>query len=70
MRNQQQEILDVRLEVDDMNPPQEVCSAYENEMFCFATLADNIPGPFDSDQTGQFPVQSYAGKQYIFIGYV
>ena len=70
MHNLQQEIIDARELVDDMNPPQEICSAIKNELFCFAALADNIPGVLYSDQTGRFPVRSYAGNQYIFIAYV
>merc|ERR1712155_37074 len=70
MRSQRQEIIDARLEVDDMNPPQEACASDENEMFCFAALADDIEGVLYSDQTGRFPVMSYAGMQYIFIAYV
>ena len=50
------EILDARLQVDDMNPPQQICNANENEMFVYALLADNINGVMYSDLTGRFPV--------------
>ena len=69
-RNQRQQIIDARLQVDDMNPPQEACAADENEMFCYAALAEDIEGVLYSDQTGRFPVMSYAGMQYILIAYV
>ena len=56
------EILDARLLVDDMNPPEQACTAVDNEMFCFAVLADEIEGTISSDQMGQFPTRSFSGK--------
>ena len=50
-RNNRAEILDARLQVDDMNPPQQICNANENEMFVYAALADNINGVIFSDLT-------------------
>ena len=69
-RSQRKEILDARLELADMNPPQEACAANENEMFCFAALADANEGVIYSDQTGRFPVMSHEGMQYLFIAYI
>ena len=57
-RSQRQEIIDTRLEVDDMNPPQEACAVAKNEMFFFTALADDIEGVLYSDQTGRFTVMS------------
>ena len=53
-----------------MNPPQHICNANENEIFVYAALADNINGVVYSDLTGNFPVGSYWGMQYIFIAYI
>ena len=70
-RSNRQAILDARLQVEDMNPPAEqVCTAIDDEMFCFAVLADTNEGTIYSDLTGQFPVQSYSGMNYIFVAYI
>jgi len=53
-----------------MNPTEEICTAINNEVFCFAALADTTKGTIYSDLTGRFPLQSYAGMQYIFIAYI
>ena len=50
-RNNKVEILDARLQVDDMNPPQQICNANDNEMFVYAALADNINGVMYRDLT-------------------
>ena len=57
-RNQQKEILDARREVDNMDPPQEACPAIEDDMFCFAILADRNKGTVYNNLTGKFLVQS------------
>ena len=57
-RSQRKEILDARLAVDDMNPPQQICTAIDNEMFCFAALADANEDTIYSDLAGRFPVRS------------
>ena len=69
-RNNRAEILDARLKVDGMNPPQQICNANEKEMFVFAALADNINSVMYSDLTGRFPVELYWVIQYIFIVYI
>ena len=53
-----------------MNPPQEACTAIEDEMFCFAMLADRNKGTVYSNLAGKFPVQSYEGHLYLFVCYV
>ena len=69
-RNNRAEILDAQLQVDDMNPPKQICNANENGIFVFAALADNINGVMYRDLTGRFPVESYWGMKYIFIAYI
>ena len=45
-RSMRQALLDARENVDDMDPTEYVCSALEDQMFCFAMLADSIEGPY------------------------
>ena len=59
---------DARQQVDDMHPPQQMCSTID--MFCFATLADANAGTMYTDITGRFPVMSYKGNQYLFVAYL
>ena len=51
-RSQQKDILDARLAVDDMNPPHQICTAIDNEIFCFAALADANKDTIYSDLAG------------------
>ena len=53
-----------------MHPPQEACAGIEDEMFCFAMLADKNEGTVYSDLTEKFPVQSFEGHLYLFVCYV
>ena len=69
-RKDRQATIDTRLQVDNMNPAEEICTAINNKVFCFAALADTTKGTIYSDLTGRFPLQSYAGMQYIFIAYI
>ena len=69
-RSQRKETLDARLAVDNMNPPHQICTAIDNEMFCFAALSDANEDTIYSDLAGQFPVGWFAGNQYIFIAYI
>jgi len=62
--------MDARLQVGDMNPAEEMYTVINNEVFCFAALEDTTKGTIYSDLIGRFPIQSYAGMQYIFIAYV
>ena len=39
-KNLQQEIEDARAQVDGMAPPQQVCTAIDNKMFCFSLTTD------------------------------
>ena len=69
-RNVRQEIIDARTEADSINPPEQVCTAIDNEMFVFAALADANADTIYTDLTGRFPVRSYSGMQYLFIAYI
>ena len=60
-KNNRVEILDARLQADDMNPPQQICNTNENNMFVYAALAGNINNVMYSNLTGRFPVESYWG---------
>ena len=42
-------ILDARQLVDDMNPTEHICTAVDDEMFCFAALADQNEHTIYSD---------------------
>ena len=53
-----------------MNPPHQICTAIDDEMFYFAALVEANVDTVYSDLAGQFPVRSYAGNQYIFIAYI
>ena len=67
-----QDITDARLDVADMNPPQQICTAHEhNVVMCYAALADTIPGTiYYTDLSGPFQVRSIRNMQYIFVCYV
>ena len=49
---------------------EEVCLAQEDKIYCYAILGDNNNNTVYSNLTGRFPVESYDGKNYIFIAYV
>jgi len=54
-----------------MDPTDQVCPALADQMFCYATMiADQNKNAIYSDLTGRFPVQSYAGNNYIFVAYI
>ncbi len=69
-RSTAQATKDARLDLADMNPPQQVCSAQEHNVVCFAALADAIKGTVYTDLPGPFPVRSIRNMQYIFVCYV
>ena len=69
-RSNRNEILDARMQVDNMHPHEEACNIEDDKMFCFAALADANEGTVYSDLTGRFPVRSYSGMQYIFVAYI
>ena len=49
--------LKARQEIDDLAPVQQMCSAIENEMFCFAMLLDENDNTIYSNLTGRFPIE-------------
>ena len=53
-----------------MSPDKQICSAQEDEIYCFAVIGDRNENTIYSDLAGWFPVQSYKGMQYIFVAYV
>ena len=69
-RSNHQEVKDARTQVDNMIPPEQLCTAIDYEMFCFAILADQNKDTIYSDLAGRFPVCSYSGMNYIFVTYV
>ena len=56
-KSNRQEVLDARADVDDMVPPEHVCTAIENEMFCYVVTRDEHGNTIYSDLTGRFPVE-------------
>ena len=68
-KSNKRELIDARNEVDDMAPPQQMCTAIDNEMFCFTILEDEGGYTVYSDQTGRFPIESYKGMNYVFVLY-
>ena len=64
------EILDARAIVNDMTPVQQMCTAIDDEMYCYSVTTDNDGDVLYSDLAGRFPVESYAGMNYFFIAYV
>ena len=71
-RHNQQDILDARQAVDYLNPPQQICTALEDCMYCFDVLGDMTSGTIYTDLCGRFPVTSFRGMsmKYIFVAYV
>ena len=66
-RSWRQDILDARQAVNHMNPPQQLCTAIDDSMHCFAVLGDMTNRKIYTDLCGRFPVQSFRGMQYIFV---
>ena len=69
-RHNRQDILNARQAIDDLNPPQQMCTALEDSMYCFAVLGDMTDSTIYTDLCGRFPVQSYRGMKYIFVAYI
>ena len=65
-----QQILDAREEVNDMAPQEQICSAIDNDMFCYSILRSKEGNTIYSDLTGRFPIESYTGMNYIFVCYI
>jgi hypothetical protein len=65
-----QAILDDRQDLKDMDPPQHMCSATGDDIFCVAVLGDRNKDTVYSDLTDRFLVHSFEGMEYIFVAYV
>ena len=63
------QITRARKDISNFLPTEEVCMADEDELYCYAVLGDKNERTIYSDLTGRFPVESYDGKNYIFIAY-
>ena len=50
-KNNRQDILDARADVNDMAPPEHCCMAIENKMFCFIITRDEHGNIIYSDLT-------------------
>ena len=68
-RSNPQEAKDARMDLEDMNPPQQMCNAQECNVTCYAALADTNTGTIHTDLPGPFPVRSVRNMQYIFVCY-
>ena len=65
-----QAVVDARENVDGIDPTEQVCPALEDQIFCYAVLADKNDNTIYSDLSGRFAVQSYAGRTYICKAYI
>ena len=63
------QLVKARRDISNFLPAEEVCLAEEDEIYCYAVLGDSNDRTIYSDLTGRFPVESYDGKNYIFIAY-
>jgi hypothetical protein len=64
----QSDIIAAHAEVDCKFPPQEICAI--QDVFYFATLANEITGTMYTDITGTFPVHSIKSMQYVVVAYI
>ena len=69
-KGNRQQVLDAREEVNDMAPQQQICSAIDDEMFCYSILRSTDGNTIYSDLTERFPIESYTGMNYIFVCYI
>ncbi len=69
-RSNRNEILDARMQVDNMHLHKEACTIEDEKMFCYALLADMNEGTDYSDLIRRFPFWTYSGMHYIFDPYI
>ena len=69
-RKMRKQIAEARRDISNFLPAEEMCLAEEDEIYCHAVLGDSNDNTIYSDLTRRFPVESYNGKNYIFIAYV
>ena len=53
-----------------MTPTEHICAAYEDKIYCFATIGDKNKDMVYSDPTGNFPVRLHNGMLYVAVVYV
>ena len=63
-------LVKARHDISNFLPAEEVCLSEEDEIHCYAILGDSNENTIYSDLTGRFSVESYNGKNYMFIAYV
>ena len=63
--NNQQNIINTRKELTNMNPAQEACSAHD--MFVCAAIADKNSGTMYTNLPGPFPLCPFKNMYYIFV---
>ena len=61
------DINDARAQVDDMAPTEQLCTAIDDEIFCYSITTDNVGNVIYSDLPGQFPIELYSGMNYFFV---
>ena len=69
-KNITQEIQDTRAQVDNMAPLEQVCTAIDDEMFCFSVTIAYDGNVIHSDLPGRLAIESYAGMKYFFVAYI
>ena len=62
-------MVDARRHVQGMSPTEHVCTAREDEIYCFVVIGDKNNNTIYSVLPGQFSVQSYEGMCYIVVAY-
>ena len=62
--------IDARATEEDMVPQEQMCSAEDDDMFCYSITTNNDGNVIYSDSAGRFPVELYAGMNYFLICYV
>jgi hypothetical protein len=50
-----------------MSPVEQICSAEEDEIYCFVDIGNRHKNTIYKNLTGRPPVQSYEEMQYIFV---
>ena len=69
-RSKRRIVLDTRQNFLDTATTEYMCTAEEDEIFCFAIIGDRNDNTIYSNLTGRFPVQLYKSMEYILVVYV
>ena len=70
MQSMTKDTKDACAQVDDMAPTKKMCTAIDDEMFCYSITTENDSNVIYSNLPGRFPVQLFTGKNYIFVAYI